>query len=245
MNPIKIVVLLRKAEKITEESFRRYFRSEYLDGLLATKEGKAGIDRIVLNNVLENNFRPTTNPAGHSWSAVGEFYCADAKIAGRLLTDPEFSAAARGRADTVAVSSQLIIDEKLEYDFLDRRNAFKVFGFFRITLPRERPLTREECFVSWGSHADHCVDEGFNQFILKYTQNRAVLGTHNSDPTFDYDGASIVWFPTMEAAKHIYQNDAVEDETNKSGFEMGTEPAGCMYLRTDEQEVYWRQALVA
>jgi hypothetical protein len=242
MNPIKIVALLRKADATGEDVFRDYLARDFVDGLLAAGVGKANIERIVISNVLENDFRPGTNAAGHRWSGVAEIYVADVATAQALIADADFATALRGRHDTVAAAARLVIDEKLEYDFLDIPDAIKVFGFFHITLPHGRPMSREQCFVGWGSHAAHCEDEGFNQKILKYTQNRAVPGTHDPDPDYDYDGGSIVWFRTMAFAKAIYQDAEVAETTNQSGVDMGTEASGCVYLRTDERQVYARDA---
>jgi hypothetical protein len=239
--PIKAFALIRRNPQSDWYGFRDFFRGDFLDGILATKAGGA-ITRIVTNHVLEPNFRPTTNADNHVWSALAEYYFDDEEQAIRTVRDPEFLAASMARQDMVADISHTVVEEVLVHDHGPRPGGTKVYGFFKIVLPKDNPVTREEMRVRLFEHIDHMKERSGFGLVKKLVQNPTLLDYHAANPRFDYDGCSLVWFDSVEDGEKIYKDRDAEQATLPSTAPMGADAGCCMYLRTDEVESFVRGA---
>lgn len=236
---IKAFALLRRNPRSDWFEFRDFFRGEFLQAILATKAGEA-IRRIVTNHVLERDFRPTTNADHHVWSAVAEYYFADAESAVRTIGDPEFLAASRAAPEMIDEVSHTVVEEDVVYDKNPRPGAPKVYGFYRISLPRGNPMPRAETRIRLYEHIEHMNDRNYDSLIEKLVQNLTLLDYHAPDARYDYDGASLVWFDSVETGERIYKDYDAEQATIPSTAAMGVEAGGCVYLRTDEEVSFVR-----
>lgn len=237
---IKAFALLRRAPQSDWFEFRDFFRGEFLQAILATKAAGA-IRRIVTNHVLERDFRPTTNAEHHVWSALAEYYFDTAESAVRTVRDPEFLAASLARPEMIDEISHTVVEEELVYDKNPRPGAPKVYGFYKISLPRDNPMSRELMKIRLYEHIEHMNDRNYDSLIERLVQNPTLLDYHAPNPRYDYDGASLVWFDSVETGERIYKNYEAEQATIPSTAAMGVEAGGCVYLRTDEEVSFVRE----
>jgi hypothetical protein len=236
---IKAFGLLRKAPHAGYYEFRDFFRGDFIKAILATAAGHA-INRVVAHHVLERDFRPTTNADNQVWSAVAAYYFDDAERALRTIGDPEFLAASAAPPDMVEEVTHTIVNEMPIMDNHPRAGAAKVFAFFKNTLPKGNPMSREEMFMRWNEHAGRMKGHKLDEPMEKFVENQVFLHYHAINPQYDYDGVSEIWFDSVEQGEKLFKSYEAEQLIIPSSAAMGGEPGGCVYLRTDEIEVYRR-----
>jgi hypothetical protein len=227
---MKLFALVRKHESVSDADFRRYWSGEFLARLRSSPAGRK-IRRIVLNQVVEHDFRPGTNAAGHVWHGVGEYYVDHEAVAVQLLGDASFAVAASGDPSIVSEVAHIPMHEIQMYDNLRVANPVRVYGFFQVTLPG---MGRADAHSYWASHMEVANEQKADTIVRKYVQNATFLNYHNPDPRYDYDGASCIWCDTREDAGKIYHNPALMDLMKTDEINMGCVPEATVYVRTDE-----------
>jgi hypothetical protein len=231
---IKIFALVRKADDVDDVRFHAYWHGEFVERLRAVPAARA-IRRIVLNQVIEHDYRPGTNAAGVVWSGVGEYYVDHPTIAVGLLEDPLFVGAATGNPAMIAEAHHFPVNELLMYDFLKSQTPCKVYGFFRATLPG---FGRFEAHRYWGEHMEVANENKADTIVRKYVQNSTLPAFHARDPMRDYDGASCTWFDSEEGGAQIYKNAEFMAIMKPDEAKMGTVPENLIYVSTDEVQVW-------
>jgi hypothetical protein len=216
-------------------------RGDFITAALKSKPA-GSINKAVTYNLLEHDFRPTTNAEGHRWSGVVALWFDDRESALGAASDPEFLAAAGGRTDMVAESSHTVVREVPISGDEAGGGPTKVFAFFKNSLPKGNPMSREEMFVRWNEHAGRMKGHRLDQLMNRFTQNQVVPGFHAINPRYDYDGVSEIWFPNVEAGELLFKHYDSEQRIIPSSAQMGGTAGDCVYLRTDEVEVFRRQS---
>ncbi len=237
----KIFALLQRAPDVNWYDFRGFLREDVPKAMLATVAGKP-INRMSAFHVLERDFRPTTNADNHVWSGVLGLHFDDEASALHAARDAAFVEELSGRTDMVSDWSMSVVREvpvSEEDDYFE--GSTKVFAFFTNSLPKGSPMSREEMFTRWNEHAGRMQGHRLDQLMNKFTQNQVLPGFHAANPRYDYDGVSEIWFPSVEKGELLFKNYEAEQKIIPSSAQMGGEPGGCVYLRTDEVDVYRRQ----
>jgi hypothetical protein len=235
----KIFTLLRRTPESDYYEFREFLRGDFITAVLRGKAARS-INKIVTYNLLEHDFRPTTNAERHHWSGVAAFWFDDKESALGAAIEPEFIAAARVRTDMVAEVSHTVAREVPISGDEAGGGPTKVFAFFKNSLPKGNPMSRAEMFVRWNEHAGRMKGHQLDQLMNRFTQNQIVPDFHATNPRYDYDGVSEIWFPSVEAGEALFKNYDSELRIIPSSAQMGGTAGDCVYLRTDEVEVFRR-----
>ena len=236
----KIFALLQRAPDTDWYAFRNILREDIPRALRQIPPGKA-INRIEAFNVLERDFRPTTNADNHQWSGVLGLHFDSREEALAAAQDDVFIGALSARSDMVSDWSISVVREvpvSEEDDYFE--GSCKVFAFFTNTLPKDNPMSREEMFNRWNEHAGRMQGARLDQLMNKFTQNQVLPDFHAANPRYDYDGVSEIWFPSVEKGELLFKNYDAEQTIIPSSAQMDGEPGGCVYLRTDEFDAYRR-----
>jgi hypothetical protein len=237
----KIFTLLRRTPESGYYEFREFLRGDFVRAALRCKAARS-INKVVTYNLLEHDFRPTTNAERHLWSGVVALWFDDRDAALRAVTDPEYVAGPQARMDMVAEASHTVALEVPISGDPAGGGPTKVFAFFKNSLPKGSPMSREEMFVRWNEHAGRMKGHKLDQLMNRFTQNQVLPGFHTINPRYDYDGVSEIWFPSVEAGEALFKNYDAEQRIIPSSAQMGGTAGDCVYLRTDEVEVFRRRS---
>jgi hypothetical protein len=233
----KIYTLLRRTPGTGYYEFRDFVRGAYAKAALAA--AGAAIERIVTYHVLEHDFRPTTNAGNHRWSAALAFWFDSEDAAMQVGTDPAFTGVPACFPAEIEESSHLVVREVPVSD-TGGPAPTKIFAFFTNSLPKGNPMSREEMLVRWTEHAGRMKGANLNQIMTRFTQNQVIPEFHAANRRYDYDGVSEIWFESVEKAEMVFKSYEAEQAIIPSSARMGGTAGDCVYLRTDEVEVFRR-----
>lgn len=225
----KIFLLLRSHEPMTADTLEAAVQRQFIEPLTAPSHSR-GIIRVVYNRVSTNGLRPATNGGQHDWSAVVELYVDDAGAIAGLLAHPVL---AKPDRTTFAEMIAFPVSEKFVFGSIDQHLPVKLFNFYKAG-------DRQHSHDRWAAHADFGKSNNVDSKMPKYSQNATLPEFHARGARYDYDGASISWFPSEEDVFFIFKNSAFMAQSDADGLEMTIHVEDVVDLLVDEKTLFAR-----